>query len=236
MLKGQKTQKEYNMCLRYKELAESSYTSWYLKEAARIMKSREIQNIEVLKQIRDSLLTDVIYRLAKESFESLQISNEMIKMIGFLDMKECVPTLKQQLSGCIGNERRREREIAYRHALARLGDKEQRQYLLDNLMEEFDRRDFSYFREDEIMWKYIEVNYSFDKYFWPTGDSSCPIALLIMSDIYPYITDVPEGLKFPDLSRDMNEHYQWAKSLHDWLMANKEKVKFNYDGEKKWFW
>ena len=242
VLEGKKTEVEYNACLIIWKatLAERKYI-W--EDAARIMKEQEIQNVEVLKQIRDSLITQNATRLAKERLESLQIKPELIKMIGLLDMKECIPVLKQNLAYCIDSSCVFGQEKAYRYALACLGDKEQKQYILDNLMDieylsdgYFDKRNFAYFRDDEIIWKYIDVNYSFSKSVYFDSEGTIPAAIMTMSDVYPFIKNLPKELEFPYLSNDMNDSYKWAKELYEWLMKNKSTVKFDYEGEKKFPW
>ena len=251
ILEGKKTLAEYNACL-------IDCKSWYSndkyiwEDAARIMKKQEVQNTEVLKQIRDSLLTDFINRCAKETIESLKIDDNLVRIIGLLDMKECIPALRKNLENCIGNRdtcdfgtcRCRQDDIkAYRYALARLGDREQRQYILDNLMDidysedgYFNKRNFAYFRDDEMIWKYIDVNYSFKRSIPFDSEGTIPTALKTMSDIYPFIKNVSEGLNYPYLSNDINDDYKWAKSLYEWLMVNKNNVEFDYDGEKHFPW
>ena len=245
ILEDKKTQKEYEIWLKREKSSPSFYNSKSWEDAARIMKKQEIQNAEVLKQIRDSLLTDFIYQCAKENFESLQIKPELIKIIGLLEMKECIPVLKQNLAYCIDSSCVFGQEKAYRYALARLGDKEQRQYILDNLMDieylsdgYFDRRNFAYFRDDEMIWRYIDVNYTFDKSIHFDSEGTIPTALMTISNAYPFIKNLPEELNPPYMSNNRNDHYQWAKSLYEWLMANKESIQFDYEGDKeeKWFW
>ena len=235
ILEGKKTKEEYDIYLKLNKLAYDSYSVLW-KEAAQIMKKREIQNDTVLKQIRDSIATDYIYRNTESYFESLLIEPELIKMIGLLDMKECIPVLQQNLLLC-PEEQDRTRERAYRWALARLGDKEQRQYIRDNFMDYpyFNHSDFAYFRDDEMVWKYIDINYSWNRYFQPFGDSSLPIALKTMSDVYPFIKNLPKELEYP-YSSDMSDNYKWTKELYEWLMENKPNVKLDYEGEKKFPW
>jgi hypothetical protein len=201
--------------------------------AARNMEQRSVKNDTVLQLIRDSLMNNEINESAKKEFESLQIDNELIRMTGLLDMKECIPVLKQKLSHCIESDCLYGQENAYRYALARLGDEEQRRYVLDILMgiELFDRRDFAYFRDDEMIWKYIEVNY-----FSNIVINRISANLLTMNNVYPYIKNLPEELAFPYKTNDMNEDYKWAKLLYEWLMSHKATVEFDYDGEKSWFW
>ena len=242
ILKGQKTQEEYDMWLKYRKSLPDRFNAAQ-KEATRLMKRQEIQNDEVLKQIYDSLRNEYAKENTNRYFEPLQIEPDLIKMIGFLNMKECIPTLKQQLSDCIQNKCIDEKINAYRHALARLGDQEQQQYILENLMENFDRREFAYFRDDEIMWKYIEVNYSLDKKITLHGEEpSTPIGLIVMSNVYPFIKNLPQELVYPqsDFSASQNDRDKtrlaWVKSFYEWLMKNRDKVEFDYDGEKDWFW
>ena len=242
ILEEKKTKEEYDIYLNLNRLTYDSYPVLW-KEASQIMKKREIQNDTVLKQIRDSIMADYVYRNTESYFESLQIDPELIKMIGLLGMKECIPILQQNLQLCIQKGCINDQIKAYRYALARLGDKKQRQYILDNMMSIdfsddgfFHRKSFAYFRDNEMIWKYIEVNYFSDKEIDIISNVSIPSSLKTMNDIYPYIKNIPEVLKYPSLSDDMNDHYKWAKALYKWLMTNKNNVKFDYGGEKEWFW
>ncbi|GHV58438.1 hypothetical protein FACS1894182_10750 [Bacteroidia bacterium] len=237
ILENKKTKEEFAANLKDSEssLLNSKY---HWEEAARIMKKGDVQNAEVLKQIRDSLLNDYILYNARNYFESLQIETELIRMTGLLDMKECIPVLKQNLLLC-PEEEYRIREQAYRYALAWLGDKEQWQYIMDNFMDInlFNKRDFAYFRDDKMIWKYIEVNYHKNEMISIFGDGEgISASLMTMNNIYPYIKNLPKELEYPYLSNDMQDCYNWEKILYKWIMENKDKVKFDYDGEKKWVW
>ena len=46
---------------------------------------------------------------------------------------------------------------------------------------------------------------------------------------------MPKELDYPYRSNNDDLYNQWAKSFYEWLMNNREKIEFNYDGEKKWF-
>jgi hypothetical protein len=94
---------------------------------------------------------------------------------------------------------------------------------------------FAYFRDDNITWRYIDVNYSSNKNVQIFGDGSIPSSLFTMDVIYPFIKDLPKELKFK-LSNTEREDYQWAEKLHEWLMKNRNSVKFNYDVNDGWFW
>jgi hypothetical protein len=240
ILKGEKTENEFELWLRYKKSFPPD-TEYWRKVAERLMKKRKIRNDTILIQIIDSLVTDVKYSSAKQDFDNLEISNYLILMTGFLDMKECIPVLQSQLQIAIENDdmwKRRERAI--RFALARLGDKEQRNYVMENMMsykQYFNRDYFSYFRDDEMMWKFIDVNYHSKETIkiYSIGDGISS-GLKTMSDVYPYVKNVPEELAYPYISNDINDDYKWAKDFYEWLTANKSKIKFDYDGEKKGFW
>ncbi|MDR1527835.1 MAG: hypothetical protein LBS46_09260 [Dysgonamonadaceae bacterium] len=237
ILENKKTKAEYNaylLCSK-SELINPKYL-W--TEAAQLMKQREDRNERILKQIRDSLLTEHAHQYAQSFFESSQIDPELIKVIGLLDMKECIPVLKQNLQSCIQDDRKEDETKAYRYALAKLGDTEQRQYILDNLIDiwEFTRRNFAYFQDDAMIWKYIEVNYPSDKKVSINSVYSMPASFMTINDVYPYIRNIPKDLEHSTDERDDEIWFAWAKSLYEWLMANKDKIKFDYDGEKEWFW
>ena len=232
ILEGKKTQKEYDIWLQYYNSFPDEFNSTK-KDAIRLMKRREIQNDEVLKQIYDSLRNEYAKEHSKRYFEALQIEPDLIKIIGFLDMKECVPILQKHLQEGLDNNNIGEPERSYRFALAKLGDAIQRQYVLDNHMdiEEFDGNLFAYFRDDEMMWKYIEVNYSSGKIIHNGSESSYPASYATMDNVYPFIKNLPEELVSPRFPT-MNGYYQWAKLLYEWLMGNKDKVEFDYNIER----
>lgn len=246
LLENKKTEQEYNAWLNFeKSLRNNILTSEYFTE--KLIKERKIQDDTLIQQIRDSIYTEFVRAKAKKTLESLQIEPDLIRMITLLDMKESISILKQNLQSCIENGCQPIIIKAYRYALARFGDKEQRQYILDNLMDVgsgslnrdytyFDRRDFYYFQDDEMIWKYIEVNYPLEKMIGILSTVSIPASLKTMNDIYPYIKNLPEELIQPSSSRDMDEQYKWERSLYEWLMVNKDTVEFDYEGEKKWIW
>jgi hypothetical protein len=158
-------------------------------------------------------------------------------MVGLLNMKECIPALKERLLAC-PEEEYRIQERAYRYALARLGDKEQRQYILDNFMDIdlFYREDFIYFKDDEMIWKYIETNYFSDTPAYSEFSTPIPTSLATINNIYPYVKNVPKDVEYPSVDT-FEKLSDWSKIFYQWLMTNKENIKFDYDGEKDWsFW
>jgi len=230
ILKGEKPKQTFDLWLKYNQSIPWIYKtldSW--GEAEQIMKKREIQNDDVLKQVRDSLLIEYLNHKAKKEFESLKIDDNLIRVIGLLDMKECIPYLQQELSA-IKNDKCRER--SFRFALARLGDKEQKAYILANFMNYpyFVRDDFAYFRDDDMMWKFIEVNYHSEKMVKVLSehDWKIPSKLRTILDVYHFLKDVPKELEMQKETENMNECYIWAKSLYEWLIANKDVVEFDY--------
>ncbi|MDR1762888.1 MAG: hypothetical protein LBR64_02865 [Dysgonamonadaceae bacterium] len=239
IIKEQKTEKEFDIWFQYEKSFPPDTVFWG-KIANKLLKEREIQNETVYIKIRDSLDAENIYNYTKREFDNLKISNDLIFMTGFLDMKECIPILQAQLPEAIANDNQwQQRERAIRYTLARLGDKQQKQYVIDNMLDYrqyFDRVYFSYFRDDELMWRFIDVNYHSDKRMNIDGDRTISAGLKAMSDVYPYIKNVPKELEFPYISNDINDDYKWAKALYEWMIKNKNKIKFDYDGEKKGFW
>ena len=243
-MENKKTEEEYKAWLNFeKSIHGNRSTSDYF--AKQFIKGREIQNDTIFQQIRDSVYSKHVENGVKKDLESLQIEPALIRMIGLLDMKECIPALKQGLDTSFLKLQDREnnehywrpRVASYRYALARLGDKEQRQYIVDSFVEEFNHRDFSYFKDDEMIWKYTEVNYHSGKRFFPfSHGEGIPAELKTMSDIYPYVKNVPEELEYPDLKGGMEGDIQWAQLLYEWLTANKDTVEFDYEGEKRFPW
>jgi hypothetical protein len=247
ILEGKKTKEEYISYFTYnRTYYNDPKIGW--DEAAIIMKTREVKDATVLKQLRDSIVETYVVRDAKREFAAAQIKPNLIKMIGLLEMKECIPTLKQKLAEYINNgSYYSDEEEACRYALAQLGDEEQRQYILDSLMVHsyFDQNgyvqtnfisaaDFSYFQDDEFIWKYIDVNYGSGKMVSGRFSGKIPMDYRIMSEVYPYIKNVPEELKYPDMSHDEREIEQiWPQKLYKWLMENKNCIEFDYEGEKK---
>jgi hypothetical protein len=234
ILENKKNKKEYEARLNYEKFLPENIirNKWVAEE---LIKEQKIQNDTIIQQIRDSISMEYVNKVTQRMLELQQIEPHLIRMIGLLDMKECVPVLKKNLQECIQNECSGERRKAYRYALARLGDKEQRQYIIDSLMdaEKFDRRDFSYFQDDEMIREYIEVNYHSNKRFFPFSEGEgIPAELKTMSDIYPYIKNIPEGLNYSNLRGGVEVDIEWAKSLYEWLTANKDMVEFDYEGEE----
>jgi hypothetical protein len=224
-----------------KSIPENISTSEHF--AKLLMKEREMQNDTIFQQVRDSIYSKYVNDEARENLESLQIEPDLIRVIGLLEMKECIPVLKKNLQECIQNECSGEWRKAYRYALARLGDKEQRQYILDNLMgadyfddDHFDRRSFAYFRDDEMIWRYIEANYFSDKQIGILSDVYIPASLKTMYDVYPYIKNLPQRLAHSVQINSNEEENQWAKSLYEWLMVNKDTVEFDYEAEEVFPW
>jgi hypothetical protein len=238
ILENKKTGEEYEIFLKYYKSLPHTYKTASWEYAARLMKKRGIRDTSVLKHLRDSLLNDDLVKGAKQNFEEKRASPELIQMTGYLEMEECIPALKQQLAYCTENECP-DGNWAYRYALACMGDIEQRQYIWNNLIliEKFSPFDFAYFRDDGLIWHFISVNYGSGKRISVMSDTYLGADLLTMDEVYPYIKNVPPELEFSLWRGEgMPKHYAWAKSLHEWLMANKEKVEFDYDGRKKWFW
>jgi hypothetical protein len=193
---------------------------------------------------------------AKGILQEKQIEPDLILMIGFLNMQECVPTLQEKLQEFITkktkNNKREEYgvsiitmyidyEQAYRFALAKLGDKAQRQYILDTFISThyFDKKFLSYFRDDSITWKYIDINYSRDKTIQVLSDGGIPMSVYSMDAICPFIKDLPQELHNPNTQhhiRGMQKYYDWEKALHEWLTKNRDNIKFDYDVKEGWFW
>ena len=238
ILENNKTEEEYKAWLNFeKSLPSSISVSEYL--AKELIKKQKIRNDTIIQQIRDSIYTEYVTKDTQKMLESQQIEPDLIRTIGLLDMKECIPILKRNLEENLTTSIQGEPEKSYRYALARLEDKEQRQYILDNFMDigNFDKEDFLYFKDDGMVWRYIEVNYHSDKRYFPfSHGEGITAGLKTISDIYPLIKNLPDELEHPDFVKSMEAEYKWSESLYEWLMENKESVQFDYDGEKKWFW
>jgi hypothetical protein len=133
------------------------------------------------------------------------------------------------------NKYHRNTEIAYRLALAKLGDKEQYQYTLDTIIstEYFTKNFLSYFRDDNITWRYVNANYSSSGSYY-NGDFYVPMRLYTMDAICPFIEDMPKDLKFKRKTK--NEDYKNAETLYEWLIKNRDNIKFNYNVNDGWFW
>jgi hypothetical protein len=151
-------------------------------------------------------------------------------------MKECIPTLQENLQKLIAEQKQNDYEQAYRFALAKLGDKTQYEYILDTFIptRHFDSRFFSYFRDDRITWKYVDINYSSGKFYtiYSEGEK-VPASIITMDVICPFIKDLPKELENPVFQSGGDQRfYKWEKKLYEWLMKNRDTIKFNYDGEK----
>jgi hypothetical protein len=240
LLEDKKTDEDYELCLKFckSTYLNFNYSESLWREASSIMKKGEVQNDTILTQIKDSLLNMRVSNRAKNYLESFKIENKLIRMIGFMDMKECIPIMQRKLQEGVDNDNRGEPEKSYRCALARLGDKEQRQYILDHLMdiEEFDRNDFIYFQDDEMIWKYIAVNYFSDKNIPVFSSVYLPSSFMTINNIYPYIKNLPKELEYPKDDKERKIRFAWAESVYNWLITNKKAVIFDYAGEKDFEW
>ena len=242
IVENKKTEKEYDAWLNFEKSLPSNI-SISEKLAKELMKKWESQNDTVIKQLRDSIYLKRIYDGVEKNLESLQIEPDMIRMIGLLDMNECIPVLKQNLQLCIQNKCHEKQIQAYRYALARLGDKEQFQYIIDHLMNNdysggqvhFHGKDFSYFKNDEMIWKYLEFNFNSGKRIFD-GTMFVPAKLQTMGNVYLYIKNLPKELEYPNFKDGMEGELKWAQSLYEWLIANKDTVEFDYEGEKRIMW
>jgi hypothetical protein len=193
----------------------------------------------VLAQVRDSLLTSHINERLVRRFASLERQiNGLIRMTGLLDMQEAVPVLERKLPKVSETIREREREVAIRFALTRLGGEEQRQYVLDNLMYYplFRRTDFMYFQDEEMMWRYVEVNFYSDKRVSILGDDGVSMSFAVIRDIIPFIKNLPQELELSWSIVGERSQNAWAQSVYDWLMENRDIVEFDFDDNKRWLW
>jgi putative transposase len=65
------------------------------------------------------------------------------------------------------------------------------------------------------------------------------IKISMDSIICPYIRDLPKELNNPyyiDTKAEMEDFHKWEKLLYEWLMKNRDSIKFNYDVNDGWFW
>jgi hypothetical protein len=253
ILKGKKTKDEYNAWLLYRKSIPENFNSCK-RIAEQIMRKRKIQDDTIIKKLTDSIYAENMTKDTKERVQSEQIKPDMILMTGFLNMKECFPTLKEKLEEYVieNAKRKNEREHGIsiwtgeldheqscRFALAKLGDKTQYQYILDTFIPDyyFDRKFLSYFRDDDITWKYIDINYSPDKTIQILSDGGIPMTLYCMDVILPFVKNAPKELHNPFwTSKTDEENYKWAESLYAWIMKNRENIEFDYNVKKGWFW
>jgi hypothetical protein len=68
------------------------------------------------------------------------------------------------------------------------------------------------------------------------SDVYIPASLKTMYDVYPYIKNIPQRLVRSYVRMESEEKNRWAKSLYEWLMASKDTVEFDYEGEKEFLW
>ena len=240
VLDEKKTEKEYELYVKdAREIITPTDRGW--REAAKIMKESGRVGDDVLMQIRDSIIEnrDIPIK-AKGGFDLAQMNIYLLYRIGDLNLKKAVPVLQKNLSVRQENDSwRSDEEYSYRITLVRLGDKEQYNYMVNNMLDidVFNVWHFPYFHDDAVIWKYIELNYNSDRMI-DTGLSGVryPADFMTIHNIAPYIKNLPENLQFPtkDLSRD--NQIAWGKKVYKWIMDNKDTVEFDYDKEKKWFW
>ena len=244
ILEEKKTKEEYELYVRNaRDILEPTERAW--SEAARIMEKSGREGDDMLKQIRDSILeVRDIPSLAKRDFDYVRINEYLITRIGDLGLKNSIPTLQTALFACKGDNCQPNIENTYRITLARLGDKEQYDYMIDNMLEIdiFNAGYFSYFRDDALIWKYIEKNYTSKKGIWIHSDFAFPANFMTINNITPYVKNLPFELHYdnygirgaPNDDEWFKRQQLWCKDVYKWLMENKDTVKFDYDGEKKW--
>ena len=243
ILKDEKTQDEYNAwLLREKSIPENKRICESL--AQWVINHKGIKNDTIIEWIKDSVCTEYISSEAKRMLAEEQIQPNLILMTGFLGMKECIPILQKNLQAEIAeNKYYKDTEIAYRFALAKLGDKEQYRYLLDTFIYTHSVRSLqkylSYFRDDKITWKFIDVSYHSSERIYTSSEDheGIPSTIFTMDVICPYIKDLPKELNNPHgQPQGMKKYYDWEKRLYEWLMKNRDSIKFNYDINDGWFW
>ena len=57
--------------------------------------------------------------------------------------------------------------------------------------------------------------------------------------ICPFIKDLPKELKNPydiDKRAEMEDFNKWEKLLYEWIVKNRNSIKFNYNVNDGWFW
>jgi hypothetical protein len=254
MLKGKKTQEEYNAEILYQASIPVNVRS-FERKVEQTIKRRKIQDEITIKKITDSIYVEEMINYAKGILQEKQLEPDLILMTGFLNMKECIPPLQEKLQEFVTektkNNNKQEygitiktrdlacmEEQACRFALAKLGDKTQYKYILDTFIPTryFDKKFLSYFRDDKITWKYIDVNYLPNETIQVLTEGA-PMTVYCMDVILPFIKNSPVELHNPFwTSKTEAENYRWAEALHDWLMKNRDSVKFNYDAKEGWFW
>jgi hypothetical protein len=247
MLKGNKTKEECNAWLLFEKSIPENFNRCKII-ARQIVQRRKIQDDTLIKQITDSICVEYMINDVKRTLQEKQIKPNLILMTGFLGMKECVPTLQEKLQKTIATKKENKEKInillttncdneqAYRFALAKLGDKTQYQYILDTFISTryFDKKFLSYFRDDKITWKYIDAVYYSKENFYD-GDIYIPAILYTMDAICPYIKDLPKELQFKRSGTKVGD-CKWAETLHEWLIKNRDDVKFDYYGKKDGYW
>ena len=209
--------------------------SYYLKDAKQIL--GESANSILLNQTADSLwLNSYAIPEAKQALESDKITDRQVRLIGFLEMKECIPDLRKALQEHVSSKQLygEGKERALREALVRLGDKEQEDFLIQNAAEYLPyevRQDLNYMRSPRVIWGFIDYNRNNTGMTWMFSDegSIFPMRSMSIWHALAFVKNPPKELISEDKGlNSIEEFIQYHERLYEWMVKNKESIEYQF--------
>ena len=187
---------------------------WAIHESER----RNISIEEAKYSIMNTITKD-----SKDKLYNKKYSFNLPVLIGWLNIKECIPILEKSIQNPNGN-------LSVKIALARLGNKKYQQYFLDR--ETIDMNTAFYIGTQDLIAKYGEELYSEEKKYFMQPGKKIPI-------VYNVIISLQDNLlNFPKLT---DESYIYKQEQIDalppniledarqWMKENKGKYVINPD-------
>jgi hypothetical protein len=230
-------------------LFSNSPTEDYLeREAKKIMRRTELQGEEIFKHLKDSIKKTDTENKINRRLANLTARDGLVIYIGRYNMKEFIPDLRANLS------RIPEKHTFYiRRSLAWMGEEDQVDYIVMNFANKIGLDDMEHIKSPKLFWKFLETHYRKDIFTSEiTGPDpvKIPVSTPTIEELIKYVTNLPKRKEFMydeekliqylqkekgtrDFDDDMLRYtYQVrterADKIYEWLMQNKDNVKFNF--------
>jgi len=151
----------------------------------------------------------------------------LIKTLGWLDVKECIPILKDMLKDSSCSQSKKYKEAIY-YALARMGDKE-----MENQIFQWRDFDFIYFKSKEACLAYLnsinETDYEdwspeYSEGEWPQSNSAIDRVIRVTYIIENFPEHYFEKLKEVESEEDKEKANNLAKQAIQWIIENKDNL------------
>jgi hypothetical protein len=144
-------------------------------------------------------------------------NSRVIRLIGWLDMKECIPDLEELL---ISNPYFQKDELnkSIKYTLARLGVIK----FEDEILSSNGHIWYKYLHTERALFRFLELEYDTAKYqcrISPCMGSKASMAYITMLDVQNYVLNFPKELLNEDVYANPNE--QKAQKGYKWLLENK---------------